>query len=119
GGAGPGELRVEAPLRRRPAAATAVLARPEEADVAAGVEPPLPVAQEAELLRERRLVVRDALGTRRPVGGEPGAYLVPEPVVGGRVGEVHRRPPVYQDSNPARKDGRSLWRQAFPRRAER
>ena len=100
-GASAGQLLVEDGLGRRPDAAAAVLARPEEADVARGVEPSLPVAQEGELLGERRLVVRDALGAGGPVGGEPGADLPPELLVSRRVGEVHRRPSVYQHSAPA------------------
>jgi len=100
-GAGAGQLLVEDRLGRRPGAAAAVLARPEEPDVAGGVEPPLPVAQEGELLGERRLVVRDALGARGRVGGEPGADLPPELLVSGRVGEVHR-PPVRLPAFDAR-----------------
>jgi len=56
---------------------------------------------QADGLGERRLVVRDALGAAGRVGGEPGADLPPELLVSGRVGEVHRRPSVYQHSAPA------------------
>ena len=83
------QLLVEDRLLRRRRAAPAVLARPEEADVAGVVEPPLPVAQEGELVGERRVVVRHALAARRPVGGEPGAQRRAEALVVGRVGEVH------------------------------
>src|SRR5262249_58436916 len=69
--------------------APAVVARPGEADVAGVVQPALPVAQEGELLGERRVVVRDALAACRPVGGEPRAQRGAEARVVGRVGEVH------------------------------
>src|SRR5207237_3822287 len=48
-----GQLLAEDGLRGRARAAPAVLARPEEADVARLPEPALPVAQERELGRER------------------------------------------------------------------
>src|SRR5206468_12627871 len=70
-------------------AAPAVVARPEEADVAGGVGPALPVAQGGDLGGERGVVVRHALGGRGPVGGEPGAQLPAEALVGGGEGEVH------------------------------
>src|SRR5262249_55799464 len=69
--------------------ATAVLARPEEADVARVEEPALPGLQKSEFRRERRVVVRDPLLALGLVGGEPGAQPVPEALVLGRGGEVH------------------------------
>src|SRR5262249_9402268 len=89
GSACPCQLLVEDRLldRRRPAAA--VLARPGEPDVAGVVESALPVAQEGELLGERRVVVRNALAACRPVVGQPRAQRCPEACVLGRVGEVH------------------------------
>src|SRR5262249_24409699 len=86
-----GELLVQDRLRRRARAPAAVLARPEKPDVAGRPEPALPVAQEAELLGERRVVVRDALRPRRAVRGEPGAEVLAESLVLGGVGEIHRR----------------------------
>src|SRR5262249_51796050 len=69
-----------------------VLAGPEETDVPCGMQPALPVAEEGELLGQRGVVVRHALRSRGPMRGEPGAYLPAEALVGGREGEVHRRP---------------------------
>src|SRR5262245_65972928 len=85
------ELLVQHRLRRRARSAAALLARPEEPDVAGQPEPALPVAQETELLGERRVVVRDALRPSREVRGEPGAELLAESLVLGGVGEIHRR----------------------------
>src|SRR5262249_49505831 len=87
-----GQLLVEDRLLGRPRAPPAVLARPEETDVPRGMEPALPVAEEGELLGQRGVVVRYALGSRGPMCGEPGAHLPAEALVGGREGEVHRRP---------------------------
>src|SRR2546422_9518741 len=80
---------VQAPRRGGARAAPAVLARPEEAQVAGGVEASLPVAQEGDLRRQRGVVVRHALGARGLVVGEPGAQLLAEALVLGGVGEVH------------------------------
>src|SRR5262249_59580444 len=91
---GGGQLLVEDRRGGRPRAPAAVLAGPEETDVPRGMEPALPVAEEGELLGQRGVVVRHALRSRGPMRGEPGAYLPAEALVGGREGEVHRRPPL-------------------------
>src|SRR5436309_8240939 len=87
--AGAGQLLVQDRLLGGARAAPAVLARPEEAQVAGGVEPLLPVAQEGDLRGQRGVVVRHALGAHWPVGGEPGAQLPAEALVSGGEGEVH------------------------------
>ena len=73
-------------------AATAVLARPVDADPAARRETALPVAQEAHLVGQRRELRRLAAApVRRHVGREPGAQLGAERLLGGRERQVHAR----------------------------
>ena len=83
------ELLVRDRLLTRRRVAAAVLARPEQSDVARVVEPPLPRAQERELLGQGGIVVRHARGACGPVLGEPRTQRRAKPRVVRRVREVH------------------------------
>src|SRR5581483_1357239 len=71
-------------------AAPAVLARPVDADPSPGVQLPLPVTEERDLVGERPgRTVGVGPPARRKIRREPGAYLGAERLLGGAEGQVH------------------------------